>query len=63
MNATQPGASASDEDKQVQEKQMPPVPDEAGPHDVPDDEVIEKTLPGAKGGPKGKGKRSDKSSG
>lgn len=24
---------------------VPPAPDEAGPHDVPDDEVIEQTLP------------------
>ena len=23
----------------------PPVPDEPGPHDVPDEQVIEKTLP------------------
>jgi hypothetical protein len=25
--------------------QPPPTPDEDGPHDVPDDKVIEKTLP------------------
>src|SRR5437868_10952119 len=25
--------------------EVPPTPDEAGPHDVPDDEVIDKTLP------------------
>lgn len=25
--------------------EFPPVPDEDGPHDVPDDKVIEKTLP------------------
>ena len=24
---------------------VPPAPDEPGPHDVPDDEVIEHTLP------------------
>jgi len=24
---------------------VPPIPDEDGPHDVPDDKVIEKTLP------------------
>ena len=24
---------------------LPPTPDEPGPHDVPDDEVIEHTLP------------------
>jgi hypothetical protein len=27
--------------------EMPHTPDEAGPHDVPDDEVIEQTLPAA----------------
>ena len=27
------------------EGQPPPIPDEDGPHDVPDDKVIEKTLP------------------
>jgi hypothetical protein len=26
-------------------EEFPPVPDEDGPHDVPDDKVIEKTLP------------------
>jgi hypothetical protein len=26
-------------------EQPPPTPDEAGPHDIPDDEVIEATLP------------------
>ena len=29
----------------VAQDQMPPTPDEDGPHDVPDDTVIEKTLP------------------
>jgi len=24
---------------------MPPTPDQDGPHDVPDEQVIEKTLP------------------
>ena len=27
------------------EDEVPATPDEAGPHDVPDDEVIEHTLP------------------
>jgi hypothetical protein len=35
------GASDSDEADRIV-----PVPDEDGPHDVPDDKVIEKTLPG-----------------
>jgi hypothetical protein len=29
--------------------ELPPTPDEGGPHDVPDDEVIEQTLPTASG--------------
>ena len=32
-------------DEPVAEDQAPPIPDEDGPHDVPDDKVIEKTLP------------------
>lgn len=27
------------------DEQPPPTPDEDGPHDVPDDTVIEKTMP------------------
>ena len=30
---------------QAQEGDRPAVPDEDGPHDVPDEAVIEKTLP------------------
>jgi hypothetical protein len=40
--ATQPSQK---EDAPRGEDQVPPTPDEAGPHDVPDDEVIEHTLP------------------
>lgn len=32
-------------DEPVAEDMVPPIPDEDGPHDVPDDKVIEKTLP------------------
>lgn len=32
-------------DRPAAEDQAPPIPDEDGPHDVPDDMVIEKTLP------------------
>jgi hypothetical protein len=32
-------------DEPVAEDLVPPIPDEDGPHDVPDDKVIEKTLP------------------
>jgi hypothetical protein len=33
--------------------ELPPTPDEGGPHDVPDDEVIEQTLPTASGAGRG----------
>ena len=36
-SAPDPGESPDDE--------FSPTPDEDGPHDVPDDQVIEKTLP------------------
>ena len=47
MRAAQnrPG-SASDSDESLDD-QVPPIPDEDGPHDVPDEMVIEKTLPTA----------------
>lgn len=32
-------------DEPVAEDRVRPIPDEDGPHDVPDDKVIEKTLP------------------
>ncbi|MDP3858466.1 MAG: hypothetical protein Q8Q73_11980 [Stagnimonas sp.] len=32
-------------DEPLADGQPPPTPDEDGPHDVPDDKVIEKTLP------------------
>jgi hypothetical protein len=41
--ATKPQQSDSSDDGAVD--QVNPVPDEDGPHDVPDDKVIEKTLP------------------
>jgi hypothetical protein len=34
--------------------EVPPMPDEDGPHDVPDDKVIEKTLPSHRGGDAGR---------
>ena len=45
MRAAQnrPG-SASDREESL-DGQGPPIPDEDGPHDVPDEKVIEKTLP------------------
>ena len=45
MRAAQnrPG-SASDGDE-LPDGRVPPIPDEDGPHDVPDEKVIEKTLP------------------
>ncbi|HJV70061.1 hypothetical protein [Ideonella sp.] len=43
MAATQ--TPQSDAGKEEPRDGQVPVPDEAGPHDVPDDEVIEQTLP------------------
>lgn len=44
MPATQkPQRDATDEPRA--DNEVPPIPDEDGPHDVPDDKVIEKTLP------------------
>ena len=48
---SQPSAS-SDEAKGAID-QLKPIPDEDGPHDVPDDKVIEKTLPAVKVGDDG----------
>ena len=50
----------SDPEKPVNE--LPPTPDEGGPHDVPDDEVIEQTLPTAATGPRERkgGRASDR---
>ena len=49
MSATQkPAGSDSDSDSDdARDGQVTPVPDEDGPHDVPDETVIEKTLPTA----------------
>jgi hypothetical protein len=41
----QPEGSASDTDESLDGPSAPPVPNEDGPHDVPDENVIEKTLP------------------
>jgi len=35
----------SAESPEALDGQPPPIPDEDGPHDVPDEAVIEKTLP------------------
>jgi len=42
-------SASSDEEKGAID-QLKPIPDEDGPHDVPDDKVIEKTLPTVKVG-------------
>ena len=49
MSSTRkPAASADDSDESLEDPTSPPpIPDEDGPHDVPDDKVIEKTLPTA----------------
>jgi hypothetical protein len=48
MPTDKPQQSDSSEEEKGAIDQVNPVPDEDGPHDVPDDKVIEKTLP-AKG--------------
>ena len=45
MSATQDPARGSVDPDEAPEDHVPPTPDEDGPHDVPDDQVIEKTLP------------------
>jgi hypothetical protein len=45
MSATRKPAGSSDDPDESLDDQVPPTPDEDGPHDVPDDKVIEKTLP------------------
>lgn len=47
MTAPDPVNASADaaEDEDIAEQPLRPTPDEAGPHDVPDDQVIEKTLP------------------
>lgn len=45
MNAVQTPSASNAEADEAAEELIPPTPDEDGPHDVPDDKVIEKTLP------------------
>ena len=47
MSATQKPSGNADDSEEPLDGQFPPVPDEDGPHDVPDEKVIEKTLPTA----------------
>lgn len=45
MPSTQKPQSEPTDQPVAQGQMPPPIPDEDGPHDVPDDTVIEKTLP------------------
>lgn len=45
MPATENRPAAEDDSYESDAGQVPPTPDEDGPHDVPDEKVIEKTLP------------------
>ena len=45
MAATRPQQPSEPATNELVDGQPPPIPDEDGPHDVPDDKVIEKTLP------------------
>ena len=48
MAATTPTLTGDEDDPQAAQER--PMPDEDGPHDVPDDKVIEKTLPTGRDG-------------
>jgi hypothetical protein len=55
MPATQKPQQSDQSDDEPIDSQPAPVPDEDGPHDVPDDQVIEKTLPtSSTGGDRGR---------
>jgi hypothetical protein len=45
MPTDKPLQSDSSEEEKGAVDQIKPIPDEDGPHDVPDETVIEKTLP------------------
>jgi len=46
MRATRNGPGSASDSDESHDDEFPPTPDEDdGPHDVPDDKVIEKTLP------------------
>lgn len=45
MSATQKPAGSDEDSDESPEDRISRTPDEDGPHDVPDDKVIEKTLP------------------
>lgn len=47
MSATDKPRASDDDSDEPRDGEFPAVPDEDGPHDVPDDKVIEKTLPSA----------------
>ena len=45
MSATRNPAGSDADPEASPDDPVPPIPDEDGPHDVPDETVIEKTLP------------------
>jgi hypothetical protein len=57
MSATEKPAGRGVEPDDSLDEQPPPTPDQDGPHDVPDDKVIEKTLPIAPKPDRGSGAR------
>ena len=54
MPTDKPRQDDSSEGEKGAIDQINPIPDEDGPHDVPDDTVIEKTLPASKPGGDGR---------
>lgn len=47
MSATRNPAGSDADADEAPDDEIPPIPDEDGPHDVPNEKVIEKTLPTA----------------
>jgi hypothetical protein len=45
VRAAQNRPGSADDSDESPDREVPPTPDEDGPHDVPDEKVIEKTLP------------------
>lgn len=55
------GKGSASEGDESREDEVSPLPDEDGPHDVPDDKVIERTLPSRPKPDAGRGGRAGSS--
>jgi hypothetical protein len=59
MAATQNRPEGAEDEDAALDSDVSGAPDEDGPHDVPDDRVIEKTLPSRPGGSGGPSRGGD----